>query len=572
MLKDFEKEKLQQSIQFNEKRNENKIKSKKKLTISLVLVVLLVIVVITLLIVFSINAQKKYKEKFEEDLETVYQKILQEQLKKEEDYDYHFKGVAALSRSYKYKELFTYVEQNLNIKINEDFYILTKEDFVDLGLEDIEREYLVSYQNKIVFCVEPLQLEETKIYTSVEILQNYVEKQSIDISGANAPLLFTGMNPVLYNNDMNKWQIVTDIENEVWYNYSEKMWANVMLSDYTDNDITNMDGSYYVWVPRFAYKMSKENYHNNQAGIFDIKFLKDNTNIAVDGTIIDENNTDPTKDYVIHPAFTFGDPITGIWISKFEGSNDNGSYKSLQDKYSWTGISLSEAFDISKEIKQNDIYGMNKDEIDTHLIKNTEWGAMAYLAHSKYGKNNNEIWINPYVDEIGIRTGYSGRKASESNYGHDTVYQWNSINGVKTTTTGNIYGIYDVSGGATEKVAAYLDNGSKYLLTDGKSLYNEKNSKYYDKYLLNGEDTASNNYINSKILYGDAVYETSSSEGGDFSWYSDTASMPVGEHCFFLRGGKMADGIKAGVFSFLGSSGGPYEYTGFRSVITENTF
>ncbi|MBE5822156.1 MAG: hypothetical protein E7311_06205 [Clostridiales bacterium] len=570
-MKDFEKERLQQSIKFNEKRSENKLKKKKKIKIALIVIAVLIVISIIAVVILNIKAKELYKEKFENDLKLVYEKVLEEQAKKEEDYDYVFKGVSAISRSYKYEELFAYVEQQLNTKINEDYYILTKENLEQFGLEDIEREYLVSYQNKVVFSTEPLIEEENKIYTLDMIIQNYQQKQSIDLSGANAPMLFEGMNPVMYNNDNNEWVIVEDTENTVWYNYSEKKWANVMLSDYTDGDISNKDGSYFVWIPRFAYKMNENNYHTNRAGSFDIKFLKDDTNIATDGTVIDPNNGDVTKDYVIHPAFNFGKPLTGIWVSKFEGSNVEGVYKSLQDTYSWTNITLSEAFDISKSIKDNNIYGINKDEIDTHLIKNSEWGAVTYLAHSKYGKNNNEIWINPYLDNTGIKTGYSGRKANEVNYGNDTVYPWNSLNGVKASTTGNVYGIYDMSGGATEKVAAYVDNGSKYLLTDGKSLYEEANNKYYDKYYLNGEDTAKNNYHNLVWTYGQAIYETSSSEGGAFAWYSDTASMPTGEHCFILRGGTIMDSSEAGVFSFLGSSGGRYIYSGFRSVITDNT-
>ena len=47
------------------------------------------------------------------------------------------------------------------------------------------------------------------------------------------------------------------------------------MPDATDEDISNLDGSYFVWIPRFAYKMNENSYHNNKAGIFEIKFLKD---------------------------------------------------------------------------------------------------------------------------------------------------------------------------------------------------------------------------------------------------------------------------------------------------------
>ena len=367
-MKDFEKEKLQQSIQFNEKRKESKVKSKKKLIITLVIIGILIILGIIALIFIGINSERAQKEKFEDDLRIVYQKIVEEQAQKEEDYEHKLKGIAATSRSYKYEELFAYAEQILNTKINEDFYILTSEELIQLGLENVDGEYLVSYQNKVVFNTEPLIVEETKVYTLDEILQSFEQKQSIDLSGANAPMIFEGMNPVIYNSELNEWEIVEDIENTVWYNYSEKKWANVMLSDFSDEDISNLDGSYFVWIPRFAYKMNEASYHNNKAGIFEIKFLKDNTNVATDGTVIDASNRNSLEDFVIHPAFSFGEELSGIWVSKFEGSNVEEQYKSLQDTYSWTNVTLSEAFDISKKIKEENIYGMNKNLVNFYII------------------------------------------------------------------------------------------------------------------------------------------------------------------------------------------------------------
>ena len=37
----------------------------------------------------------------------------------------------------------------------------------------------------------------------------------------------------------------------------------------------------------------------------------------------------------------------------------------------------------------NNIYGFKESEVDTHAMKNLEWGAVAYLSQSKYGKYGN---------------------------------------------------------------------------------------------------------------------------------------------------------------------------------------
>lgn len=570
-MKEFEKEKIKQFHQFSENREKKLYKKKKIKRIIIILAILFLILLILVILKIKDGGVNKNKDKYIENLNIVYQQVLKEQLKKEEDYNYEYKGSLAQNKEYEYEKLFSYVEKNLNTNIDNTFYLLNAKDLLEMGVEKSDSDYLVSYEKKVVFSTKPYLDLEKEIYTTEEIIQAYYDNEKVDLSGANEPLLFEGMQPIYYNYENENWKIVGNQENITWFNYEQKKWANVMLEDYSKDNLDEMDGSYFVWIPRFAYKMGEDNYHSSKEGNFEIKFLKGNTNIAVDGTIIDEKNTDATKDFVIHPAFNFGESLTGIWVSKFEASNNEGKYKSLHDTYSWVNITLSDAFDVSKHMKENTIYGLNADEVDTHLIKNTEWGAIAYLAQSKYGKDNKEIWINVYEDNNGVKTGYSGRKASEVNYGTDIAYIWNSYNGVEASTTGNVYGVYDLSGGAIEKVAAYIDNGSKYLLIDGKSLYEEKDNKYYDKYYIDGQDDSINNYNNAKLLYGDAIYETSSLSGGDYSWYSDTASMPSGERCFFLRGGKISDSTSAGIFSFWGSSGGKYDYSSFRAVITENT-
>ena len=37
---------------------------------------------------------------------------------------------------------------------------------------------------------------------------------------------------------------------------------------------------------------------------------------------------------------------------------------------------------------------INNSALNSHMMKNDEWGAVAYLSKSKYGKQNEEVWIN----------------------------------------------------------------------------------------------------------------------------------------------------------------------------------
>jgi formylglycine-generating enzyme required for sulfatase activity len=119
------------------------------------------------------------------------------------------------------------------------------------------------------------------------------------------------------------------------------------------------------------------------------------------------------------------------------------------------------------------------------------------------------------------------------------------------STTGNIYGIYDMSGGLWEYVAAYVNNGSDRLTNYGASILSA-NNKYKNVYSMGTSDTPALNYEASSTILGDAIYETSISSG---AWDSDTASMPYNINPWFIRGGVYSGGISAGLFNFLSHNG-----------------
>ena len=62
--------------------------------------------------------------------------------------------------------------------------------------------------------------------------------------------------------------------------------------------------------------------------------------------------------------------------------------------------------------------------MSSHMMKNSEWGAVAYLTHSKYGLDGKEIAIND-------NSNYTGG-------GRGEAYKTN----INQSSTGNVYGIY----------------------------------------------------------------------------------------------------------------------------------
>ena len=370
----------------------------------------------------------------------------------------------------------------------------------------------------------------------------------------NSPKLGPGMIPITWNG--NEWvEAKTDDE---WYSYTEadKKWANAKTGD----------GSMWVWIPRYAYQI-ESGYQTSEAGVINIKFLKGKSNEATDGKT-SWDNASGQGNWNIHPAFTVNEEnggwkeeLAGIWVAKFEASKNDATASSAG---SGTSIKVQPGVVSWRSIKVNDIFNNCKNynsALNSHMMKNSEWGACAYLSKSIYGING-EIWINPNSNYV---TGQAGNSVSASGTSSTNAYQ--TSNGVKASTTGNVYGIYDMSGGAWEYVASYANNGHNYLQTYGASLVNSSSGHLKQVYSKGSSDDYEANYQSNKGRYGDAVYETSTAGSGTTSWYDDYSSFPDASNPFFLRGGHYSYGSTAGAFYFTDYTGNSYSNHGFRPVL-----
>ena len=420
-----------------------------------------------------------------------------------------------------------------------------------------------------------------------------------DNSGANIPELLNNMVPIRYQND--NW-IVADISKE-WYDYNKKEWANavVLNSGVTKNvgDIISEDeiSLWYVWIPRYKYQLFNVGTTGVEEQEIEIKF---ESGIETTGTVKCEDidfKANPTSEvseictnaelgnWYTHPAFTFGDQeLTGFWVGKFEisGTTDNITIK--PNVSSLRGLNISTFFNSIKNI--SDIYNLNG---DSHTIKNMEWGAVAYLSHSKYGINE-EIYMNNsndyYTGRSGGNIGGSTNTVAKQfptsgdnstyiyyNYGYYT-YDGKIVNydgsigdyaadrtlGTKASTTGNIYGVYDMSGGTWEHVMGNMVDtvGNFYTSGAGFTSENIPNLKYYDSYSYSDEKKI---YTGGKL--GDATKETN-------GWYSDYAGFANLTNSWFDRGGNYKNGIDAGVVRFNAYTGGSNSTGSTRAVLLAN--
>ena len=169
---------------------------------------------------------------------------------------------------------------------------------------------------------------------------------------------------------------------------------------------------------------------------------------------------------------------------------------------------------------------------DSHMMKNIEWGAVAYLKQSIYGLGITDIIINN--DKSSYYTGG----------GTGTSYKTN----IGQSTTGNITGVYDMSGGAWEYV---MGNYGKTAGSSGLTV-SEVPAEHIDIY---SGDSVSASHL------GDATGET---EG----WYGDYAYFVGSSVPWFERGGRYNDGVNAGVFYFYICTGEGFASGGFRVALS----
>jgi hypothetical protein len=228
--------------------------------------------------------------------------------------------------------------------------------------------------------------------------------------------------------------------------------------------------------------------------------------------------------------------------------------------------------------------------LDSHMIKNTEWGSVAYLQHSKYGSqisvriNNNSSYITGYAATVEPTLSFNGGTSIDGNriestsLSQDGTYTINYLNqnSVVASTTNNYTGIYDMSGGAWEYVMGYTTGATTVGGTSSiTSLYSNFFSdnvytKYWDKYT----STANTNY-NNRIL-GDATGEMGpfgSEQDPDgttrnkSSWYKDYALFANSSGAWFLHGGRWNYGNTSGIFAFSDASGGMGVNASYRIVL-----
>ncbi len=420
---------------------------------------------------------------------------------------------------------------------------------------------------------------------------------------------------VVWNEASNNW-VKADDNN--WYDYDFGKWANAVTvtsatrSKYQSaangtivlmSDIETM----WVYIPRYSYTIGSQdgtNYYGKKGvylnsaptqalpGEIDVKFIKKSEKElgSAQYKVAEKRSGWRTPD-----GFTFGtEEISGMWVGKFETSSSNpsaingGANVTNLDAMirpnitSWREIQPSTIAIVGRNItKSGNRYGFSADKMNSHAMKNSEWATIAYLSQSKYGKlgnrnytgANKEIYQNKSNSYV-VGCSYGAPSKGNTDYGCQYTYE-KSLKGTGASTTGTIYGIYDMSGGAWEYMMGdYAPEGDKHsgfnttynsgytgLLKDGTTITGRSflEDKYYEFY------TSSNLLIacNGKACTTQALNET-------INWYNDSAYMITSQGPWMMRGGYFDNDIRAGIFSLGDSYGHANGYGAFRLVLSIN--
>ncbi len=370
-----------------------------------------------------------------------------------------------------------------------------------------------------------------------------------------------------------------------WYSYENKEWANAVIlvenpsKEYVKGDVIQESDieSYFVWIPRYRYQIFDEGNYTTYIESKPTESIAKEIQIEFETNAVEASTGSTKGEWLTHPAFTNFD-VNGLWIGKYETGYKGATTKEAAqvnaidsskiiikpNVYSWRNSTVSNMFKTSYNYERN---------LDSHMIKNTEWGAVAYLSHSKYGINT-EIRINNNSNYL---TGYSAVDGTDQSsypgtYGADSskTLPYNTETGYKASTTGNITGIYDMSGGARDCVAGYITSSSD------ASGFTSAELNIYSKYL----DLYPDNTIITSWHHG--ILGDATGEMGPFyyyadkdnnkryhnNWYNDNSCFLDSANPWLYRGGLYVDGVLASQFYFNGYTGDTNTGVGSRLVLT----
>ena len=368
------------------------------------------------------------------------------------------------------------------------------------------------------------------------------------IQYVSRPELADGMIPVVY--DDGSWK-KADL-NSKWYNYSDKKWANaVLVREWKSVDTGSKSRyeylespagtpiletdilAYFVWIPRFRYQLFSSN------SVTPI-------NIAFESISTSKSQGTAPGQWLTHPAFTYNNhELSGIWVGKYEASNSNDSII-VKSGTAWTNIDYVSANDkILSMTNQNNIYGLKG--VNTHMVRNSEWGALAYLTNSIYGNLSDN-------SSTGNNTGIHNLSGNKEFIIMDNENQYSL--GYSLSETNN-----------WSNDNSFPTSENLYLTRGANSIFNYQNSKVIDpnttfRVALVNTDVQNQDYERKYVVTFDPNGGTLSETTKEVSYHEAYGELPIPTKAGYTfmgwNGKNIVDKSKSGVSEIANEGSNSY--------------
>ena len=370
------------------------------------------------------------------------------------------------------------------------------------------------------------------------------------------------------------------------------------------------------------------------AGMFDSSILaKDYRTACVNERGISRDYTASSSSgttWATHPAFIWGNTqMNGFWVGKFEatgtpweltvkpnqvpvGGDGEDTGGSIGQMYTATkGVGLYD----SRNVGGSSISGLrqnshNLSRYTSHMTNNREWGATAYLSASYYGAGANNVARNnvqslndaPSGRSVRGVTGCGSNINSDQFYTYggthlntsvissltacdsDLRYSYNGEYGLLASTTNNVYGVYDMSAGGQDYVAANASySASQSDTVSNEYMQVEARPPYVDLYVgfakcpawsasqyLSDLRACGNDLCTWETCGGQALHETRKAQSvadeysaawGNISlasFFEKNDNSPVNDHSWMMRGGEVT--TSAGLWTSGADNGADPEW------------
>ena len=167
-------------------------------------------------------------------------------------------------------------------------------------------------------------------------------------------------------------------KDNTWHDYGSQIWANVKT---TGNNLE----AWWVWIPRYAYKI------NNTSTEPPIDVIY----VGLDNKPLDPSYNGVLPDgYEVHSGFTTDKELYGIWMSKYEPSN-NQNYTATSSECYAPDMS---GFD--SNFTYIELYNASDNSFEDRLLANTD---LATINNNKtWYDYKNQIWANVKTTANGL--------------------------------------------------------------------------------------------------------------------------------------------------------------------------